>query len=343
MGNFAAIRAVAGYLPPTVERNEEDSRLTRESGILERHVVTTESAGELAAAAGQELFRRYGVDRQSIDFVLLCTQQPDYVMPSTACLVADQLGLSHACGALDYDLGCSGYVYGLALAKGLVETGMAKNLLLLTSSIYSTVAGEKDHTTKPIFGDAATATLVSAVEAESPLLDGFVFGTDGARADRLIIPAGGSRHPARQTPETLTTDKRGNVRSNYEIFMDGQEVMLFTLREVPKLVDEVLARTGLGREDIDQCVFHQPNKFMLQYVQKKCRLMEVPFFNDVEKTGNTVAASIPLGLESVLRDRPAEELRHVLMAGFGVGLSWAGCTADCSRMMTLCPVKYKRQ
>ena len=333
MGNFAAIRAVAGYLPPTVEHNEADSRLTRESGILERHLITTESAGDLAVAAGQELFQRYGIDRQSIDFVLLCTQQPDYVMPSTACLVADRLGLPQACGALDYDLGCSGYVYGLALAKGLVEAGMAKNLLLLTSSIYSTVVGAKDHATKPIFGDAATATLVSAVEAEAPLLDGFVFGTDGARAKSLIIPAGGSRHPARQTPEISTTDARGNVRSNYEIFMDGQEVMLFTLREVPKMVSEVLEKTGLTRAELDQCVFHQPNKFMLQYVQKKCQLMEVPFFNDVEKTGNTVAASIPLGLEAVLRERPAEELRHVLMAGFGVGLSWAGCVADCSRIL----------
>ena len=333
MGDFAAIRAVAGYLPPKVEKNDMSERLTRESGVFERHVVTTETACDLAVAAAERLFSQYDIARETIDFVLLCTQQPDYALPTTACLAVHRLGLSKSCGALDYSLGCSGYVYGLAMAKGMVESGLARNLLLLTSSLYSTVVNPKDHTTYPIFGDASSATLVSSVESEGPLLSAFDFGTYGSLYDRLIIPAGGSCHPPRQTPEVFSTDARGNVRSNYEIYMDGQEVMLFTLREVPKLVDTVLGKAGLVRGDLDYCVFHQPNQFMLNYVQRKCQLGKVPFFNDVGHTGNTVAASIPLGIEKVLGTTPGKDLGHVLLAGFGVGLSWAGCVADLRQML----------
>lgn len=329
----AAIRAVVSYLPPTVERANLSGRMAREVGVEERHVVGDESAADLAVAAGEKFFRLYGIERRQIDFVLLCTQQPDYVLPTTACLVADRLGLSHGCGALDYNLGCSGYVYGLALAKGLVEAGMAQNLLLVTSCLYSTVIDPGDHATRPVFGDAATATLVSAVESETPLLDAFVFGTDGARYDRLIVPAGGSRHPRRSTEEVFETDKQGNVRSNYELFMDGQEIMLFTLREVPALVDDVLKKADLTREQLDYCVFHQANHFMLGYVQKKCQLMGVPFFNDVVKTGNTVSSSIPIGLEHILQEADPSELQRVLLAGFGVGLSWAGCIVDFSEVL----------
>ena len=333
MGSYAAVRAVAGYLPPTVEQNDVSDRLAREIGIHERHVVTTESAGDLAVSAGEALFRQYAVERTDIDFVLLCTQQPDYIMPTTACLVSEQLGLSHHCGALDYNLGCSGYVYGLALAKGLIESGMASNLLLLTSCLYSTAVDAKDSTTQPIFGDASTATLVSAVESDVPLLDAFAFGTDGSGKKHLMIPAGGSRAPFHQTPETFATDSHGNMRSNYEIFMDGQEVMLFTLREVPVLVEQVLALKGINREQLDYCVFHQANQFMLKYVQKKCRLKDVPFYNDVTRTGNTVSSSVPLGIEAVLQQRSAAELRRVMLAGFGVGLSWAGCMADLGQVL----------
>ena len=210
---------------------------------------------------------------------------------------------------------------------------MAHNLLLLTSCLYSTVVDEKDHTTQPVFGDASTATLISAVESAVPLLDAFSFGTDGSGKEHLMIPAGGSRAPFHRTPEVFETDSSGNVRSNYELFMDGQEVMLFTLREVPALVEQVLTLKGITREQLDYCVFHQANQFMLNYVQKKCHLMDVPFYNDVTKTGNTVSSSIPLGIEAVLQCSKAEKLHRVMMAGFGVGLSWAGCMADFGQVL----------
>lgn len=329
---FAAIRALAGYLPPAVAENEEGSRAAETVGIRSRHFADGASASDLAAAAAEKMFAACPDSRKDIDFVLLCTQQPDYPLPSTACIVADRLGLPKGTGALDYNLGCSGYVYGLALAKGLIEAGMSRRLLLLTSSLYMKDVNPKDSATWPVFGDGASATLLESVEAEGPLLSGFSFGTDGAGAGAIIQPVGGSRYPYETTPVETIQDKHGE-HTNRNLFMDGQEVMLFTLREVPPLVDEVLSRGGCSREELDQVVFHQANKFMLGFVQKKCGLADVPFFNDVTETGNTVASSIPLGLADVLRERSPQELKRVLLAGFGVGLSWAGCLADLSYML----------
>lgn len=325
---FAAIRAVAGYLPPQIEKNDMTDRAAQALGIEERHIAAPEqAASDLAVQAAEKLFRKYPEAREGIDFLLLCTQQPDYPLPSTSCIVAEKLDLPKSVGALDYNLGCSGYVYGLALAKGLVESGLAKRLLLLTSSLYSRSISPEDKATAPVFGDGASATLIEAVDSEKPLLDAFVFGTDGSGAKSIIQEAGGSRMPIGDAPLERIEDDHGS-HTRADLFMDGQEVMLFTLREVPPLVEKVLQKAGLSREELSYAVFHQPNKFMLDYVQRKCKLQKVPFFNDVRHTGNTVSASIPLGLESI--SEKEKGLSPVLLAGFGVGLSWAGCVADLS-------------
>lgn len=329
---YAAIRAVAGYLPPQTEKNDMTTRAAQALGIEERHVASPgQAASDLSVLAAEKLFARYPEAREGIDFVLLCTQQPDYPLPSTSCLVADRLGLPKSVGALDYNLGCSGYVYGLALAKGLVEAGLSGRLLLLTSSLYAGQVSQEDDATRPVFGDGATATLIEAVESDRPLLDAFVFGTDGKGAGSIIQEVGGSRFPFRSTPLEKIEDDHGS-HTRADMFMDGQEVMLFTLREVPPMVEEVLKKAGLAREELSYAVFHQPNKFMLDYVQRKCKLQQVPFFNDVRRTGNTVSASIPLGLESIIESTEGD-LSHVLLAGFGVGLSWAGCMADLSQLL----------
>ncbi len=329
---FAAIRAVAGYLPPQIERNDMTDRAAQALGIEERHVASSgQAASDLAVLAAENLFHKYPQAREGIDFVLLCTQQPDYPLPSTSCVVVERLGLPKSAGALDYSLGCSGYVYGLALAKGLVEAGLSRRLLLLTSSLYSRSISSEDKATAPVFGDGASATLIESVDVEKPLLDAFVFGTDGKGAKSIIQEAGGSRLPIGSTPLERIEDDHGS-HTKADIFMDGQEVMLFTLREVPLMVEEILKKAGLSREELSYAVFHQPNRFMLDYVQRKCKLQDVPFFNDVRKTGNTVSASIPLGLESII-GKNEKTLSRVLLAGFGVGLSWAGCLADLSRML----------
>ena len=333
MNKSACIKAIETYLPESVELNDGlgDERFISKLGIRSRHIANDDqSAGDLAFESARKLFDRHAVDRQSIDFILLCTQHPDYQMPTTACQLQSRLGLRQSIGALDYNLGCSGYVYGLALAKGLIESGLASNVLLLTSSVYNKYINIDDRSIRPLFGDASTASLISAVESDHAMLDAFVFGTDGDRFDSIYIPVGGSRNMPRDYPEEFERDEQGNVRSNYEVHMDGMAVTYFTYRTVPKMVDEILSKAGLERDGIDHYIFHQANRFVMERVQKKCRLEGRPFYNDIEDLGNTVSGTVPFGIERVLKDRPAVELKRVMLCGFGVGLSWCGCLADLS-------------
>lgn len=335
MSTCAAIRAVASYLPETVEKNDTENPIVRKLGIEERHIAgKDEAASDLAIGAAKNLFAAYGIQPEDIDFVLLCTQHSDYQSPTTACYVQSELGIPKTAGALDYGLGCSGYVYGLGLAKGLIETGLAKNVLLLTSSVYEKYVNPKDMNTRPLFGDGATASLVAAVESDHPLLDGFVFGSDGSGYDKLYLPVGGSRNMPRDNPEVFETDAQGNVRSNYEIHMDGAAITFFSMRTVPPLVKDVLGKAGLTPGGLDGCVFHQANHYMLEKLRTRCGLDDVPFFNDIKKTGNIVSGSIPLGLDTLAKEGRLAGRHHVLLAGFGVGLSWGGCVADFGEMMT---------
>ena len=333
MKKFACIKALATYLPTDVELNDGlgDERFISKLGIRSRHIAAKDqSAGDLAFESARKLLEHHSLDRGSIDFILMCTQHPDYQMPTTACQLQSRLGLPQSVGALDYNLGCSGYVYGLALAKGLIEAGLASNVLLLTSSVYNKYINVEDRAIRPLFGDAATATLLSAIESERPRLEAFVFGTDGDRFDSIYIPVGGSRNMPRDNPEVIERDGHGNVHSNYEVHMDGMAVTYFTYRTVPRLVEEILSKAKLEREDIDHYIFHQANRYVMERVQKKCRLEGRPFYCDIEELGNTVSCTVPFGLEKVLSERSTGDLKRVMLCGFGVGLSWCGCIADLS-------------
>ena len=327
---FAKIRAIASYLPAQIENNAEivDARFIKKIGVKSRHIVTNESAGDLALKAAEKLFAEYDIDRHETDFILLCTQHPDYQMPHTAAQIQDRLGLKKSIGTMDIALGCSGYVYGLAVAKSFIETGLAKKILFLTSSVYTKYINVKDTSTRPLFGDGATATWLEGGDSES--LRAFVFGTDGSRYDKLIIPVGGSKNPPRDNPEVFSTDDQKNYRSTYEVFMDGMAITYFTLREIPKLVDDVVIKANLTRADLDYCIFHQANKFMMTYLRDKAGLNDVPFHNDITSTGNIVSGSVPLAIEQVIKNTGAANLKNVMLAGFGVGLSWAGCIANLS-------------
>ena len=332
---FAKIKAISTYLPPTVEENKNliGERAIKKIGILERHIVDKKtSAGDLAVSAAEKLFAEYGIDRQETDFILLCVQHPDHLGPHTSAHLQFRLGLSKNVGTMDITHGCAGYIYGLATAKGLIETGLAKKILFLTSSVYTKYINAKDLATRPVFGDGATATWIEGVEDDKEGLSAFVFGTDGEKFDKLIIPVGGSKFPARDYPEVFETDEGGNVRSNYEIFMDGSGIAYFTLREVPPLIDEVLAKANLTRADLDYCIFHQANKFMLEHLRVKAELENVPYHNDISQTGNLVSGSVPLAIDQVIKSVDVKNLKNVLLTGFGVGLSWAGCIADLSEM-----------
>ena len=226
------------------------------------------------------------------------------------------MGLSTKCGAFDFNLGCSGYEYGLAVAKGLVVAGIASNVLLLTGETYNHYIHPRDKGNRTIFGDGASATVVST--------DGFAeigefsLGTDGSGASHLIVKSGGARYPERFN--NLTFDESGNPISSDYLNMDGQEIFAFTLTKVPKMVKEVLLKNNLQKEDIDLFVFHQANKYMLEHLRKKLKIEEEKFFDNLSMVGNTVSSTIPIALCDAREQ--GKLTGNVLLAGFGVGLSW---------------------
>lgn len=335
----ARIAAIASHLPTEVLENEALAALYPEwpaekimakTGIQRRHVAGAgETAADLAFAAARRLFDRGDCTPEQIDFILLCTQAPDYVLPTTACLLQHRLGIPRSAGALDFNLGCSGFVYGLSLAKGLIESGAAQRVLLLTADTYSKYIHPLDKSVRTLFGDGAAATLVTlANESESGSIGPFVFGTDGRGAGNLIVEAGGFRLPISEETGLEAADESGNVRSRENLYMNGAEVMAFSLTEVPKAVDELLARMGAQREEIDLFVLHQANRFMLDALRKKLRVPAERLPVHVENCGNTVSSTIPITLEALKAEGRLTPGTRTMLVGFGVGYSWAAAAAE---------------
>ena len=200
-----------------------------------------------------------------------------------ACILQNRLGLSKYSGALDYNHGCTGYIYGLGLAKGLIESRQAKNVLLLTAETYSKYINPEDHAVLPLFGDAATATLIVAKKSETDGIYGFEYGTDGSGFQNLIVPIGGMRKRYQDTEIETTIDKYGNTRTNCNLFMDGGAIMDFALESVPTTLDNILSQNSLTRQDIDYYVFHQANHFMLKSLQKICKLEKSSYWNNISE------------------------------------------------------------
>jgi 3-oxoacyl-[acyl-carrier-protein] synthase-3 len=303
-------------------------KIDAKTGIQDRHIVRPdECASDLGLAAAEALFRSSGCPRESIDFLLFCTQSPDYFLPTTACLLQDRLGLTKSTGALDFNLGCSGYIYGLGLAQGLIETGQASNVLLITAETYSKFIHPKDRSVRTIFGDAAAATWISSASSptgssKTAWLGPYVYGTDGRGGPNLIVPAGGLRQP--HSPETAreSADASGNVRSADNLYMDGPEVFAFTMQVVPRLVRELMAKASLGWGDIDLVIFHQANRHMLDHLRKSIHIPEEKFYISFAHCGNTVSSTIPIALLDAQREGRVQDGSRVMLVGFGVGYSW---------------------
>ena len=327
---MAFIRAISYYLPEALLDNEELSRvfpewgvdkITSKVGIASRHIAARdETAGDMAVKAAESLFAEYGVARESIDFILLCTQSPDYFLPTTACILQDRLHIPQSAGALDFNLGCSGFVYGLALAKGLIAGGLAHNVLLLTAETYSKYLHPSDKGNRSIFGDGAAACLVS--ETGFAQIGDFILGTDGKGYDRLIVRNGGSRH--RETNGKVVQDEFGNEMRDDYLYMNGGDIFNFTLKVIPELERQVLQKNELEKKDIDYYDFHQANKFMLETIRKVCNIAPERFYLNMEQVGNTVSSTIPIALKDCIDNGTISPGMNVMIAGFGVGLSWGG-------------------
>lgn len=323
---MAFIKAIEYYLPEEIVTNEqlememEGILLTAKTAGVEsrRKASKNETAGDLAIRAANLLFQDNNIKPSDIDFLLFCTQSPDYFMPSTACILQNKLGIPTTAGAFSFDLGCSGYVYGLAIANSFVESGLAKNVLLLTADTISKYLHPLDKN-RLLFGDAASATLIST--DGMACIGSFEKGTDGSGFEHIIIRNGGNRH--RELTGKVRKDETGILHYDDNFDMDGEAVFNFTVDRIPLLIKNCLDKNGIPKEDVDYYVFHQANKYMLNTLRKLNKLSKDNFFIDLSDTGNTTSSTVPIGLVKSINAGNIHEGMNVMVAGFGVGLSWA--------------------
>lgn len=324
---YASIGPISVYLPELVEDNDSLARqfpkwdmdlIGKKTGILARHISAPgECASDLGVAAAERLFVEHPIDRNSIDFLLLCTQTPDYPLPTTACVMQDRLGLRTSIGALDFNLGCSGFVYGLSLADGLIRSGVARRVLLVTAETYSKYIDPTDRSLRTIFGDGAAATLIEA--ADEPSFGSFVFGTDGRGAATLIVNDGGARRPE----DAIQPTKRKRWPSR--LYMDGPELVKFTLETVPPMIQQVLDGAAMTRADVDLYLVHQATAFLLDHLRTRLELDHQVMPTALDYCGNTVSSTLPILMRDMRAQGRVKPGTRSLLIGFGVGLSWGAC------------------
>lgn len=317
------ISEIETFFPEKILTNEDlqkefpewsPEKIFNKVGVKQRHIAEKhETVLELAVKASEKLLKK--IDKNEIDFILFCTQSPDYHLPTTACILQDRLGLRKDIGALDFNLGCSGFVYGLGVAKGLIATGVAQNILLVTAETYTKYLRKSDKSNRTIFGDGAAATLIRKDETKENFQ--FILGTDGSGYDNLIVRNGGGRNRINKE------DESGNC-----LYMNGQKIFLFTIEKIPELVREILEKNNLTKDDVDYYVFHQANAHILRRQREILDIPEEKFYINLEKYGNTVSSTIPIALKDALETGKVKRGQKIMLIGFGVGLSWGATIVE---------------
>ncbi len=325
--NGVGIKALSACVPKDVVYNkdlgylipeEEIEKTINNIGIEQRRIAAHDvTASDLCFKAARQLMEENDIDPESIDILLFMSQTADYRIPATSCLLQHRLGLSRDTMCLDVSQGCSGYVFALSTAFAYTSMPGVNRVLLLDGETFSKIVNRRDKVDWPLYGDAGTATLVEKGDyGESS----FLLFTDGSGENVLKIHAG-MRNPI--TPESCMEreQEEGNIRSDLEVFMDGMDVFNFAISKVPKSIKQLLKETDKTVEDIDFLVFHQANRFMMDFFVKKLKISpeRVPFC--ISKYGNTSSSSIPLTISSELCGRLDGD-HQVMLSAFGAGLSW---------------------
>ena len=319
------------YLPQKIVTNSdldaenpswEMDKMAQKTGVLQRHIAEdNETSFDLAVAACNKLFINAEYDRDLIDGLIFCTQSPDYIMPSNAFLLHKELKLRQNVFAFDYNMACSGYIYGLAMAQGFMASTRARNILLVTSETYSKFINNKDRSARVLFGDGAAATIVSSAPPEQGLID-ISLATAGEKYDTFYIPAGGARLPKSEATGVEQSDVGGNYRTLNDIHMNGFSVWNFIQSVVPNQIRELVTRNDTTLDNIDLFIFHQASKLTLDSLVKALKIDDEKVFTNLAMKGNTVSASIPMALKDAVDQKVLHRGMTVLMSGFGVGLSW---------------------
>lgn len=327
-----AIKAIASHLPERIVTNDDlavaqpswDMGLVgKKTGVFSRHIARDdETAFDLALEACRTLLEKAPEAHDCIDAILFCTQEGDYVMPPNACLLHDELDLPDGVLALDFNLACSGFTYGLALAQGLILAGTATNVLLVTAHTYSKFIHPDDRSAMVLFGDGAAVAWITASEGEEGLLD-LDCGTAGKNWMDFWIPAGGSRLPRSEATRQQPHADSGDFRTAESIHMDGMKVLSFVNSKVPASVNRVLSRNSLTVDDIKLFVFHQASALALDSLERRLKIPAGRSARNLAEVGNIVSASIPLALDEAQSRGEVGPGDLVLLSGFGVGLSWA--------------------
>ncbi len=318
----AYLHSIATELAARVQTNDElvvgvegwtADKIRTKTGIAERRIAAPdETAGDLCYRAAEKLFADGNIDRTTIDALIVCTQSPDYFLPSTACVLQDRLQLPQTVAAFDITLGCSGYTYGLWLARSLVLSDSARNVLFLAGDTYSKYCHPQDLAVASLFGDGATASLIThRSENAWAEIGPSVLGTDGRGAANLIVKAGGSRLPTSET------------QADRHLFMNGAEIASFAVSTVKTVVNRLLDKVSLQWADIDGFVFHQANPAFVQKLISAYRLPADKVPVGLANVGNTCSATIPMVLEQCARADRFHAGQKLVLVGFGVGYSWA--------------------
>jgi 3-oxoacyl-[acyl-carrier-protein] synthase-3 len=326
----AYIKAIAYHLPEKILTNRQIAeefpewtveKIDKKIGIKQRHITADgETASDLAIEAAKKLFEDNNIDPSIVDYLIFVTQSADYHLPTTACVIQTKLGLSKNITAFDVNLGCNGFVAGLSIAKAVVVSGQAKNVLLLTGETYSKYMHERDKSNRTIFGDGASASLISTDGIAE--IGEFVIGTDGTGAENLIVKSGGARHP--QPINDLEFDEFGNPHSSDNLYMDGPAILNYSLDSIPQLVEDVLEKNQITMADIDLHVYHQANSFLANLERRKLKIPEEKYYCNIEKFGNTVSSTIPIALCEALSDGSLKKGMKVLSVAQGLGYTWGG-------------------
>ena len=310
---MAKILKISSHLPEDKITNEELSnrfknwssdKIFLKTGIKKRSKSKeNETSADLAILAAKKVFDNFEISKEEIDMLIFVTQTQNQCLPTSACEIHNSLGLKTECGAFDINQGCTGYIYGLFLANNLINNKSIKNVLLLTGDTYTKLIDPNNASVSTIFGDGASATIIG--EGEKSSIGEFEFGTDGSKSSLIKCDFAGFRK---------------SINKWESLYMDGANVMSFTLSEVPKAIYSYLKNSGKELKDYDHVIFHQANKFILERLYKKLGMSEKGLIH-IENCGNTVSSSIPLAMEGLTNQVNKNEL-NILLVGFGVGLSW---------------------
>ena len=324
------IKQIEYYLPEKVISNADLAmenptwdveKVAEKSGVNSRHITENDqTALDLAIKAVEKLFASGEISKENIDAIIFCTQSPDYIMPSNSFLIHKHFQFGQHVWTFDYNLACSGFIYGLAVARGFIETGLANNILLINAETYSKYIHPKDRSTSILFGDGAAASVISK-EINQGIID-IILSSNGEKFNTFYIPAGGSKMPKNELTSETTVDQSGNVRSLENIYMNGFAVWQFISKNVSEQINSLLVRNNLTVNDIDLFVFHQASKMTLDSLVKMLKINNEKVFVNLQDIGNTVSASIPIALKDAEDEGRLKRGDLILLSGFGVGLSW---------------------